>query len=466
MALPLIPLAAAGAVALFLLTRSKESSAYSQAPSDGSAPPTKEPPPNSKSWQEMPQALQEQVAAALGALGVSPATGELSGSPVSADAIKLATQTAALCESQGFYDVAKELRRLIAKAAPTVATPPEAAPIKAAAPPGLSPAQIEAIARTLTLDRDPAAIQALIVTLQKLPPSPERDHFIEMASALLLQLQAAQSTTQTMQQIDQVIKSPGIAAVNQSVKPLPAVAIPVLQPPAPVILQPSILPFPVAPTPAPVLTSPIPTAAAVTRATLKALTGTRVLQSGSTGNDVAAWQQILRLDGFAVTVDKKYGPATVAATKSWQQQRGIGADGKVGPATRAKIGSLPIQDKALPATPAKAPVKAAPAAVSPALAQFPDPSPAARTLARGMKGEDVKSWQRILTSFGYPMGTFGPDKDGIDGDYGATAEKQTRAFQQFAVAQKWVPASAVDGKVGPITRRLVLLRLATQKRAA
>ena len=233
MALPVLPIAL-GAVALFFLAKqSSASSSYSQAPADGSKPPKKEAAPPGKTWKEMPPALQEQVAAALGALGVSPATGELSGNPVTADAIKMASQTAALCESQGFYEVAKELKRLVAGAVVTVPTPAEAEPMKAAAPPGLTPEQVEALVRTLTMDRDPKNIEALIMALERMPQSPQRDNFIGMAKALLLQLAAAQSTTQTMQQIDQVIKSPGIAEVRAAVQPLPPVVVPVLSPAPP-----------------------------------------------------------------------------------------------------------------------------------------------------------------------------------------------------------------------------------------
>lgn len=468
MALPLIPLGI-GAVALFLLARGKgATSTYSQAPADGSSPAVKEGAAPAKGWQDMPPALQEQVANALGALGVSPSTGELSGGPVSADAIKLATQTAALCESQGFYDVAKELRRLITQAAPKVATPPEATPIKAAAPPGLSAAQIEAIARTLTLDRDPAAIQALIVMLQKLPPSPERDHYIQMAQALLLQLQAAQSTTQTMQQIDQVIKSAGLPQIQQAIQPLPAVVIPIAlpTPTLPVLQLPALPAIPSTPS-AP---SPIPSAA-VTPLSLKAATGTRVLKSGATGADVLAWQKILKLDGFtSLVADGKYGPLTVAATKAWQKQRGLTADGVVGPATRAKIGSLPMQvdpTAAAPALPSSAPPPTASAPIaSPTgltLDKFADPSPAARNIKKGDKGEDVKSWQRILKAFGYNLGAYGPNKDGVDGDFGAGVDTATRAFQTAGLTRYRDTRIKPDGVVGPITRRLVLLRTAEAK---
>lgn len=421
MAFPLLPVAG-GALALFLLTR--KSSAYSQAPFDGSSPPTKEPAPPSKSWKDMPPALQEQVAAALGALGVSPATGELSGAPVSPDAIKLATQTAALCESQGFYDVAKELRRLIAQAVVTVPTPAVAETIKTAAPPGLSPAQVEALARTLTLDRDPAAIRAVLTMLEKLPPSPERDNLIAMSQALLLQLAAAQSTTQTMQQIDQVIKSPGLPQLAQAVSPLPPVAIPVLSTPTVSIPNPSS-------------SSTLPAQlGAVTHAALRPLTGTRVLQSGSRGDDVKAWQTLLRLDGFStVTIDGAFGPVTVASTKTWQKQRGLTPDGKVGPGTRAKIGALPAPDKAVPPTP----VSTLPAAVTAAVSHVAlRPLTGTRTLQAGSTGDDVKAWQSALRLDGFAAVA-------IDGVFGPGTVAATKSWQ----AQRGL---SPDGKVGAGTR--------------
>jgi peptidoglycan hydrolase-like protein with peptidoglycan-binding domain len=463
---PVLPLAL-GAAALFLLTRKSEGS-YSQAPADGSSPAVKEKAPPAKTWKEMPQALQEQVAAALGALGVSPATGELSGSGVTADAIKMATQTAALCESQGFYDIASQLRGYIAKAAPTVPTPPEAAPIAKAAPPGLTPEQITALSRTLTLDRDPKAIQATIEMLQKLPASPQRDSLIAMAQALLLQLAAAQSTTQTMQQIDQVIKSPGIAEVHAAVQPLPPVVVPVVTPaPAPQSV-PVLSPAPTASSPSAVTPAaspgnaaapaPAPSAvdyAALGRAQLVSLTGTRLLKKGiPAGTDIKAWQQILRNDGFAnVVVDGIYGDVTTNATKAWQGRRGLTADGQVGPATRAKI---------LPA-PSAAPAPVPAATVGPKLsfAEVVDPTPGAPLLGAGksMTAAAVTSWQNILTALGYGALVGKPD-----GKWGAKTTAATVALQTYA-KQHYKDSAPIgtDGVVGPQTRRIVVARTAELK---
>lgn len=551
MALPLLPIAGAGALLLFLLTKKADAaskSPYEQvAPSGGGGKPpakTKEPAPPAKTWKEMPPALQEQVAAALGALGVSPTTGKIEGTPT-ADAIKLATQTAALCESQGFYEVAKELNRLAGEAVTKVPTPPEATAIKAAAPPGLTAEQVEAIARTLTLDRDPKSIAALIKSLEKLPPSPQRDNFILMAQALLLQLAAAQSTTQTMQQIEQVITSPGLPELQQAVQPLPPAVVPVMNPA-------STTPIVIAPKPAPAATATPPKPP--TAAQIQKVLGTRILQAGLQGSDVLGWQQWLRLDGFpSIAADSKFGPATTAATKawqsahglapdgkvgpatksaigkpavkalpvapaaaapaasstaarvlqqglsgadvkawqeqlrrdrfnvaadgvfgsgtkaatvSWQQQRGLSADGKVGPATRAAIGRAPISTAPKP-TAAAAP---APAATIPAgtltLDSFPDPNPSAPLLQRGSKGDYVKSLQKVLKTFGYDMGTGGPAKDGVDGDFGPTVEKRLKEFQAWSLGYYKDKRIGVDGKVGPITRRLIRLRAAELLKSA
>ncbi|WP_233583819.1 peptidoglycan-binding protein [Micromonospora sp. CV4] len=58
----------------------------------------------------------------------------------------------------------------------------------------------------------------------------------------------------------------------------------------------------------------------------------------SYNNVVAMWQTILKADGYlaASGVDCRFGPATTAATKRWQLDRGLVSDGVVGPKTFAK----------------------------------------------------------------------------------------------------------------------------------
>ena len=71
----------------------------------------------------------------------------------------------------------------------------------------------------------------------------------------------------------------------------------------------------------------------------------RTIQYGSRGQDVASWQTFLRggqvdadgdctaKEGDAIISDGKFGPATRAATVEWQKQKGLTADGIVGPDT-------------------------------------------------------------------------------------------------------------------------------------
>lgn len=51
-------------------------------------------------------------------------------------------------------------------------------------------------------------------------------------------------------------------------------------------------------------------------------------------------------------------------------------------------------------------------------------------LQRGEVGEDVKALQKALVSLGYNLGTFGPDKDGCDGEFGKATETAVKAFQR------------------------------------
>ena len=64
------------------------------------------------------------------------------------------------------------------------------------------------------------------------------------------------------------------------------------------------------------------------------LLGHRVMQSGDRGWDVAALQFMLKRVGYSPgSIDGGYGPGTVAAVKSFQSKRGLGADGVAGKAT-------------------------------------------------------------------------------------------------------------------------------------
>jgi N-acetyl-anhydromuramyl-L-alanine amidase AmpD len=103
-------------------------------------------------------------------------------------------------------------------------------------------------------------------------------------------------------------------------------------------------------------------------------------QSGSTGAQVTAVQQLLTAQGFdAVTVDGSFGPATVTAVKTFQTARGLSADGIVG----ARAWTALLSAGTVP------------------------------TLKQGDSGADVKRLQRSLTAaLGTTVdanGSFGPE---------------------------------------------------------
>jgi len=127
-------------------------------------------------------------------------------------------------------------------------------------------------------------------------------------------------------------------------------------------------------------------------------------QSGSSGAQVKAVQQLLNAQGYAAgTADGIFGPATKSATQAFQRARSLTADGAVGTKTWTALLS---------------------AGTTPAL-------------ARGSSGDAVKRLQRSLTA---ALGT----TVGADGSFGATTESAVRSYQTSR-------GLGVDGKVGPAT---------------
>jgi peptidoglycan hydrolase-like protein with peptidoglycan-binding domain len=51
-------------------------------------------------------------------------------------------------------------------------------------------------------------------------------------------------------------------------------------------------------------------------------------------------------------------------------------------------------------------------------------------LARGSEGSEVKELQQFLVDQGYDLGAFGPNKDGVDGDFGRLTEAALRQYQE------------------------------------
>ena len=80
-----------------------------------------------------------------------------------------------------------------------------------------------------------------------------------------------------------------------------------------------------------------------------------------------------------------------------------------------------------------------------------------RLLKRGSKGKDEEALQTILvTVLGYDCGDYGPNGDGIDGEYGAATEKAVRKFQSVQQIQ-------VDGKYGNETHAALMGVLADKE---
>lgn len=75
---------------------------------------------------------------------------------------------------------------------------------------------------------------------------------------------------------------------------------------------------------------------------------------------------------------------------------------------------------------------------------------ARQTLRLGSYGKQVEELQRMLAQLGYDVGTYGPMKNGIDGDFGTVTEAAVKAFQRDHKDADGQPLEA-DGIVGPLT---------------
>jgi GH24 family phage-related lysozyme (muramidase)/peptidoglycan hydrolase-like protein with peptidoglycan-binding domain len=130
--------------------------------------------------------------------------------------------------------------------------------------------------------------------------------------------------------------------------------------------------------------------------------------------NVALVQQSLAKQGVAVDCDGKFGSGTEAAVKQFQQQKGLPADGKVGPMTWNAIFA-----GASPAPPYPGTV----------LSQ-------GRYQQTHQADPNVALIQQALGKLGFPLA--------CDGKFGPVTEAAVKQCQQ----QKGLPA---DGKVGPMT---------------
>ncbi|MEV6940664.1 peptidoglycan-binding protein [Streptomyces sp. NPDC051172] len=123
---------------------------------------------------------------------------------------------------------------------------------------------------------------------------------------------------------------------------------------------------------------------------------------GDTGNNVLAAQYLLRDHGASITADSQFGPATLAATKSFQSAHGLGVDGQIGPQTWS---ALIVQ------------------------------------VQQGSSGDAVRAAQVELNKFGYGLT--------VDGSFGSGTNSAARAFQS-------AHGLSVDGQVGPKTWQMLV----------
>jgi hypothetical protein len=107
-----------------------------------------------------------------------------------------------------------------------------------------------------------------------------------------------------------------------------------------------------------------------------------LVQQGNTGESVRTVQYLLNQAGAAINVDGDFGPATLAAVKSFQSGHSLSVDGIVGGNTWSAL---------------------------------------AVTVQSGSNGSAVKAVQSQLTAHGYTTA--------VDGDFGATTEANVKAFQ-------------------------------------
>jgi len=129
------------------------------------------------------------------------------------------------------------------------------------------------------------------------------------------------------------------------------------------------------------------------------------LKKGSTGEAVRELQTALKALGYDVgAVDGQFGASTESAVKKFQSDRGIPADGIVGPITWLNIDEA---DQSHP------------------------------TLKKGSTGNPVRRLQKRISLGGWDTG-------GVDGIFGSSTEAAVKRFQGDN-------GLAVDGIVGPAT---------------
>lgn len=155
------------------------------------------------------------------------------------------------------------------------------------------------------------------------------------------------------------------------------------------------------------------------------------LKEGMRGADVEELQEILLDLGYQLTTgnaDGVFGPETTTAVKDFERDHGEAADGIVTKDLLEKMVAAQGKDDNDDDN-----------EIIPTLDYSANP-----TIRKGAKNNYVTILQQGLKKLGYDLGTYGDNKDGIDGDYGSKTVNAVRKFQTKANIK-------VDGICGPKT---------------
>lgn len=268
---------------------------------DAHASPTAALPAGKK---ELSKAQQEAMAGALRALTVD-AQGNIVG-PVTADALRFATQTAGRLEEEGFPEAGATLRSFAQKAASYV--PPVKPEKQVPLPQGISPELQEKIQKLIQYERDPKKLQAMVDALAPYKNQAAGKMAIDMISALILQIKAQNEAQRALEAADQVMKTPMGEVLPE---PEPA-AKPVAVAPKPVLETPKAVAVPAQPKPQvlPEPKSPVVQAGEAMASHLKSVQSKHGMPGAKGKEDPSITVRFQNLAG--ITADGKPGPGTIA----------------------------------------------------------------------------------------------------------------------------------------------------------
>lgn len=177
--------------------------------SGGTLPPTR--PPKTNKDKSLPTdalspELQAMVARALLLLTVDPVTGQVVG-PVTASAIQQASSVAARLDAAGFPELAERLREFIKIAKSKL--PPADKKVDIPKPDAVPPELWAKIEEALKLEQDPEKLKVLLGVMETYEPkSAQMDFAITLMKTKILQLEIAQETGDTLDEIDKTIPTP------------------------------------------------------------------------------------------------------------------------------------------------------------------------------------------------------------------------------------------------------------------